>query len=115
MAREILTDEQVELEIARLREEGKGAGGGRADAGDAAGYGRGGTGVTKITTAQAAKLMGKSAVFVREGMKRGALPIGSAVQMPGSSKWSFFVSPTMLADYLGVDVQTVMRGCASHE
>lgn len=69
----------------------------------------------KITTAKASKLMGKSAVFVREGMKRGALPIGSAVQMPGSRKWSFFVSPTMLADYLGVDVPTVMRGCASHE
>lgn len=67
---------------------------------------------TKITTAQAAKLMGKSAVFVREGMKRGALPIGSAVQMPGSSKWSFYISPMMLAAYLGTDVPTVLRGCA---
>ena len=69
----------------------------------------------KITTDQAAKLMGKSAVFVRECMKRVAMPIGSAVQMPGSGKWSFFLSPTMLASYLGVDVPTVMRGCASHE
>lgn len=62
----------------------------------------------KITVQQAAKLMGKSTLFVREGMRRGLLPIGEAMQMPGSTKWSFYISPKLLADYIGVDVGVVL-------
>lgn len=61
--------------------------------------------MTKITTAQAGKLIGKSAVFVREAMKAGDLPIGVALQMPESQKWSFFISPSKLAEYLGMEVK----------
>ena len=46
----------------------------------------------KITVQTAARLMGKSTLFVREGMRRGLLPIGEAMQMPGSNKWSFYIS-----------------------
>lgn len=55
----------------------------------------------KITVAEAARRMGKSPLFVREAMKRGLLPIGTAIQMPGSSKWSFHISPGLLEAYLG--------------
>lgn len=62
----------------------------------------------KITVQTAAKLMGKSTLFVREGMRRGVLPIGEAMQMPGSQKWSFYISPKLLADYIGVSVEVVL-------
>lgn len=62
----------------------------------------------KITVQTAAKLMGKSTLFVREGMRRGLLPIGEAMQMPGSQKWSFYISPKLLADYIGVSVEVVL-------
>ena len=62
----------------------------------------------KITVQTAAKLMGKSTLFVREGMRRGVLPIGEAMKMPGSQKWSFYISPKLLADYIGVSVEVVL-------
>ena len=62
----------------------------------------------KITVQMAAKLMGKSTLFVREGMRLGKLPIGEAMQMPGSNKWSFYISPKLLADYIGVSVEVVL-------
>ncbi len=62
----------------------------------------------KITIQTAARLMGKSTLFVREGMRRGVLPIGEAMQMPGSNKWSFYISPPLLAKYIGVDLEVVL-------
>ena len=62
----------------------------------------------KITVQTAARLMGKSTLFVREGMRRGLLPIGEAMQLPGSQKWSFYISPKLLADYIGVSVEVVL-------
>ena len=62
----------------------------------------------KITVQTAARLMGKSTLFVREGMRRGVLPIGEAMQMPGSNKWTFYISPKLLADYIGVSVEVVL-------
>ena len=61
----------------------------------------------KILVCEAAKLMEKSNLFVYEAMKRGVLDIGIAMQMPGSTKWSFSISPTKLAEYLGIDVPTL--------
>ena len=64
---------------------------------------------SKITIQMAAKLMGKSTLFVREGMKRGLLPIGEAMQMPGSTKWTYYISPPMLAEYIGSDLASVFE------
>lgn len=63
----------------------------------------------KITTAMAASIMGKSDLFVREGMRRGELPIGTAMQLPGSKRWNFFISPPMLAEYLGVELSDLLQ------
>lgn len=63
----------------------------------------------KVSVVEAAKRMGKSPLFVREAMKRGILPIGTVMQMPGSTRWSFHISPGKLEAYLkGMDqeVQT---------
>ena len=67
----------------------------------------------KILPVEAAKLIEKSNLFVYEAMKRETLEgkkyldIGVAMQMPGSTKWSYSISPTKLANYLGIDVPTL--------
>lgn len=61
----------------------------------------------RILVCEAAKLLKKSNLFVYEAMKRGLLDIGIAMQMPNSTKWSFSISPTKLAAYLGIDVATL--------
>lgn len=61
----------------------------------------------KILVAEVAKLLGKSNLFIYEAMKRGYLNIGVAMQMPNSKKWTFLISPTLLANYLGIDVPTL--------
>lgn len=61
----------------------------------------------KILVCEVAKLLGKSNLFVYEAMRRGFLNIGVALQMPNSTKWSFSISPTLLAEYLGIDIPTL--------
>lgn len=61
----------------------------------------------KILPCEVAKLLGKSNLFVYEAMKRGVLNIGVAMQMPNSNKWTFSISPTLLAEYLGISIQTL--------
>ena len=63
----------------------------------------------KITVTDAARLMGKSTLFVREGMKRGVLPIGEAFQLPGSTRWCYYISPTLLAQYIGAPLEVVLH------
>ena len=58
----------------------------------------------KILPCEVAKLLEKSNLFVYEAMKRGYLNIGIAMQMPNSTKWTFSISPTLLAEYLGIDI-----------
>ena len=67
----------------------------------------------KILVCDVAKLLGKSNLFVYEAMKRGFLNIGVALQMPNSQKWTFSISPTMLAEYLGIDIPTLYERLAS--
>ena len=53
----------------------------------------------RITVEKAASLLGVSKQYVRIGMQRGWLPIGSCVKM--SSKWTYHISPYLLEKYLG--------------
>ena len=62
----------------------------------------------KIRVDDAARLMGKSTLFVREGLKRGVLPIGEAFQLPGSTRWCYYISPPALAQYIGVPLEVVL-------
>ena len=67
----------------------------------------------KILVCEVAKLLGKSNLFVYEALKRGCLNIGVAMQMPNSTKWSFSISPTLFAEYLGIDIPTLNERLAS--
>ena len=59
----------------------------------------------KITTAEAAEIIGASPQFVRVAMQRGVLNIGVAMKMPGSSQWTYNISPKLLEEYSGRDIK----------
>ena len=63
----------------------------------------------KITTAEAAALMQKDAMFVRVAMQRDLLNIGVAMQLEGRQRWSYFISPQLLADYMGITVDELWK------
>lgn len=56
----------------------------------------------KIKVTEAAAVLHVSNQFVRIGLQRGILPIGTAIKM--SSKWTYQISPKLLADYSGADI-----------
>lgn len=53
----------------------------------------------RIKVKEAAALLGVSEQYVRIGMQRGHLPIGSCVKM--SSVWTYHICPNKLEQYLG--------------
>ena len=49
-----------------------------------------------------AKIMGKSSMFVRIGLQRGLLPIGTAYKTDEShTQFDYYVSPKLLFEYTG--------------
>lgn len=53
---------------------------------------------SRISVADAARILGTSQQFVRIGLQRGTLPIGCAVKM--SSVWTYYISEDKLRDYI---------------
>lgn len=53
----------------------------------------------KITVKEAAERLNVSEQFIRIGLQRQTLPIGSAVKM--SSRWTYNISPKLLKEYIG--------------
>ena len=58
--------------------------------------------IGKIKVTEAAAILHVSHQFVRIGLQRGVLPIGTAIKM--SRKWTYQISPKKLADYSGADL-----------
>ena len=68
----------------------------------------------RVKVREAAEILGTSQEYIRIGLQKGILPIGTAVKM--SSVWTYHISPKLLEDYSGVDVtETInkMRGDAT--
>jgi hypothetical protein len=55
--------------------------------------------MSRVKVSEAAALMGVSEQFVRVGLQRGLLPIGTAVKL--SSKWTYYISRKLLSEYIG--------------
>lgn len=54
----------------------------------------------RIKVKEAASLLGVSEQYIRVGMQRGWLPIGSAVKLPNSTKWTYHIPKERLETYL---------------
>lgn len=52
-----------------------------------------------ISVKEASEMLGVSQPFIREGLKSGRLPIGSAVQI-NEGRWTFHISPGLLKEYM---------------
>ena len=52
----------------------------------------------RIKVSEAAKLMGVSEQFIRIGLQRGLLPIGTAVKL---KQWVYYISKPLLEQYTG--------------
>lgn len=63
--------------------------------------------ISKILPAEAAIILNTSPQFVRIAMQQGKLPIGTAVKM--SSKWTYNISPKLLAEYSGADIVAELK------
>lgn len=59
--------------------------------------------MNNISVKEAAKALGKSQMFIRVGLRQGKLPIGTAVKT--SSQWSYHISPKLLKEYIGEEVE----------
>ena len=57
--------------------------------------------VRKVPTAVAAKILGKGEDFIRAGLKQARFDFGTAVKT-GENRWSYHISPKLLAEYSGV-------------
>lgn len=64
-------------------------------------------GIGKIRPTEAAAIIHASDQYVRIGMQRGILPIGTAVKM--SSKWTYNISAKLLAEYSGADIEKELK------
>ena len=65
----------------------------------------------RISIAEAAEMMGVSQQYIRIGMQRNRLPIGSCVKM--SSKWTYHISPTLFEQYMGIKKPPAATGGSS--
>lgn len=66
----------------------------------------------KIKVRQVAALLGKSEMFVRIGMQRNLLPIGTAIMLKGN-KYTYNIIPGQLAEYLRIAPSELERKLAS--
>lgn len=50
----------------------------------------------------AARLMQKSEMFVRMGLRCGALPFGVAIHASSKKSWAYHISPAKFSAYMGI-------------
>ena len=61
----------------------------------------------KITIKDASNILEKSPQFVRIGLQRGILPIGTAVKM---KRWVYHISEKKLIEYIGLEQLNLKKG-----
>ena len=56
-----------------------------------------------LSVKEASRLMGKSEQFIRIGLQRGLLPIGSAI-LGKRGRYSYYISPELFEQYTGIEI-----------
>lgn len=67
----------------------------------------------RVSVAEAAEILGVSREFIRIGMQRGVLPIGTAVKM--SSIWTYYINRPKLMAYKAGEKEGGPSGWGSGE
>lgn len=64
----------------------------------------------KILPADVAKLIGKSELTIREGIKQEYFDFGIAMLLPGSEKrYNYTIFPAKVAEFLGISVEELYK------
>ena len=63
----------------------------------------------KITTAQAARLLGTTPFSITKGLEYKTLDIGWYTRLKGSTRGSVHIVPERLAAYLGISMEELER------
>ncbi len=58
----------------------------------------------RMTVKEAAKEMEVCQQFVREGLKAGRLPFGTAVKRAGSTKYAYYINPEQFKKYMAGEI-----------
>lgn len=56
-----------------------------------------------ISVKEASNITGMSEQFIRIGLQRRLIPIGTAVKM--SSRWTYYISPKKLEEFTGINLE----------
>ena len=67
----------------------------------------------RVTVTEAAKILDASPEYIRYALRQGTIPIGSAAKM--SSRWTYHISPKLLAEYSGADVEKELEALRKGE
>lgn len=63
--------------------------------------------MNRISVTEAARLMGASPQFLRNGLRQGAFPFGWAFREPGNRTWSYYISRKKFEEFIGGTNETV--------
>ncbi len=69
----------------------------------------------KVPIGAAATALNVTETFIRIGMQKGVLPIGSCFKMPDSTKTVYYISPKLLYDYSGYAYEPAIKKDHSYE
>ena len=58
-----------------------------------------------LTIKEVSRIMGKSEMFVRIGLQRNILPFGTAQILPNRSTYSYYISPKLSYDFVGLETE----------
>ncbi len=70
--------------------------------------------IRRVSTAIAARVLDKAEDYVRWGLQQQRLPFGTAVQT-APKRWSYHISPKLLADYSGMALDDILFLCDTAE
>lgn len=66
---------------------------------------------SRLTVAEAARIMEADPQFIRIAMQRGHLPIGNAEK--NSSQWTYYISVYKFSDYTGIPLSEIEKALSA--
>lgn len=70
--------------------------------------------IHNLKVSQAARLLDKSEQFVRIGMQRDLLPIGTCFQQNNKGRYSYHISVRKFMDYTGMTMEEIVADYQEH-
>ena len=63
----------------------------------------------RITVHEAADMLERSPEFIRIALQQKALPIGIAIRMHGSTRYTYYINPPDLAKYMNISLKELEK------